>query len=266
MHALRECHTEAANGLGYPADFVPGLLDPARATPVFVAGPNGKAADKRFNVYRNNVTVSLIDALTAVFPATMRITGETFFRAMARFHVCATPPTSPLLFEYGRDFPDFIERYEHAQSMPWLADVARVERAWLDAYHAADAAVLQPDALASIPPERLGDVVFEAHPATRIVCSAYPAVTIFSANRASDPVGRIEATAAESALVTRPMLEVEARRLPAGADAFLAHLVAGEPLGKAAATASARCPEFDLANAIGTMLAAAAFTAIRLGG
>jgi hypothetical protein len=266
MRALRDNHIDAANGLDYPAAFVPGLLDAAQVTPVFVAGPNGKAADKRFNVYRNNVTVSLIDALAAVYPATMRIVGETFFRAMARFHVRATPPTSPLLFEYGRDFPDFIERYEYAQSMPWLADVARVERAWLDAYHAADAAVLQPDVLASIPPERLGDVVFEAHPATHIVCSAYPAVTIFSANRATDPVARIEATAAESALITRPMLEVEVRRLPAGADAFLAHLVAGEPLGKAAAMACARCPEFDLATAIGTMLAAAAFTAIRLGG
>ena len=46
----------------------------------------------------------------------MRITGEDFFRAMARFHVRATPPTSPLLFEYGRDFPDFIESYEYAQA------------------------------------------------------------------------------------------------------------------------------------------------------
>ena len=44
-----------------------------------------------------------------------------FFRAMARFHVRATPPTSPLLFEYGRGFPAFIEGYEHAQGMPWLA-------------------------------------------------------------------------------------------------------------------------------------------------
>lgn len=250
----------------YPAAFVPGLLDPAQATPALVAGPNGKAADKRFNVYRNNVTVSLIDALAAVFPATMRITGEAFFRAMARFHVRETPPRSPLLFEYGRDFPDFIEHYEYAQSMPWLADVARIERAWLDAYHAADAAPLQPDVLASIPPERVGDAVFETHPATRIVCSVYPAVTIFSANRANDPVGRIEATAAESALVTRPMLEVEARRLSAGADVFLTHLFAGEPLGKAVATASTSCPEFDLATAIRTMIAAGAFTAIRHGG
>ncbi|MGF6178143.1 HvfC/BufC family peptide modification chaperone [Ensifer sp. 4252] len=266
MHAFRECHAKAADGLDYPAGFVPGLLDPARATPALVAGPNGKGAEKRFNVYRNNVTVSLIDALAAVFPATLRITGETFFRAMARSHVRATPPTSPLLFDYGRDFPVFIERYEHAQSMPWLADVARVERAWLDAYHAADAAVLQRDELAAVHAERLGDLVFEGHPATRIVCSAYPVVTIFSANRASGPVGRIDTTAAESALVTRPMFELEVRRLLPGADIFLAHLVAGEPLGKAAATASEHCPQFGLATAIRTMLEAGAFSAIRHGG
>jgi hypothetical protein len=266
MHAPRDSHIDAANGLDYPAGFVPGLLDPARATPEFVAGPNGKAAAKRFNVYRNNVTVSLIDALAAVFPATMRITGETFFRAMARFHVRTTPPTSPLLFEYGRDLPDFIARYEYAQSMPWLADIARIERAWLDAYHAADVAVLQPDVLASVAPERLGDLVFEAHPATRIVRSAYPAVTIFSANRASGPVERIGATAAESALVTRPALDVEVRILPPGADVFLGDLLTGEPLGNAAATASARCPEFDLATAIRMMLEAGAAAAVRHGG
>ena len=97
----------------YTAEFTPALLDPDRLTPAGVAGPNGKAADKRYNVYRNNVTVSLINALAATFPATLRITGTDFFRAMARFHVRATPPTSPLLFEYGRDFPDFIESYEH---------------------------------------------------------------------------------------------------------------------------------------------------------
>ncbi|MEQ1517029.1 MAG: DNA-binding domain-containing protein, partial [Usitatibacteraceae bacterium] len=112
--------------LGYAAGFTPALLDPERPPPAIVAGPNGKAAGKRYNVYRNNVTVSLINALAAAFPATQRITGADFFRAMARFHVRATPPTSPLLFEYGHGFPNFIERYEYAQPMPWLADVARI--------------------------------------------------------------------------------------------------------------------------------------------
>ncbi|MGH6946762.1 MAG: DNA-binding domain-containing protein, partial [Kiloniellales bacterium] len=78
-HHFREQRSDAS-------DFAAALLDPDRATPAAVAGPNGKAAGKRYDVYRNNVTVSLIDALAATFPATLRITGAEFFRAMARFH------------------------------------------------------------------------------------------------------------------------------------------------------------------------------------
>ncbi|MCK3776929.1 DNA-binding domain-containing protein [Ensifer sesbaniae] len=250
----------------YAAEFVPPLLDPERETPALVSGPDGKAAMKRFNVYRNNVTVSLIEALAATFPATARITGEAFFRAMARFHVRETAPTSPLLFEYGRDFPDFIARYDHARSMPWLADVARIERAWLDAYHAADAPALTPETLASVPPDRLGDVVFEAHPATRLVRSDYPAVTIFAANRASDPVGRIQTSAPESALITRPDLEVAVRHLTPGADILLDRLLSGVPLAAAATEAASHCPTLDLATVIATALDAGAFAALHQGG
>lgn len=249
----------------YAEAFAPALLDPARATPVPVAGPNGKAAARRYNVYRNNVTVSLVDALAAAYPATMRITGAEFFRAMARSHVRTTPPDSPLLFEYGRDFPGFIERYEHAVSMPWLADVARIERAWLDAYHAADAPPLAPGALAAIPSERPADTVFDPHPATRIVRSPYPAVTIFAANRNDGPVGRIETREPEDALVTRPGLEVVVRHLPPGSAAFLARLVAGDPLGAAATAAFEDSPDFDLPASIAGMLEAGVFTAIKHG-
>src|ERR1700759_2867223 len=109
-----------------------------REVPSAVAGRNSRPAGKRYDVYRNNVTVSLIAALAAIYPTLERITGTDFFRAIARSHVRSTPPTSPLLFDYGRDFPASIETYEHAQPLPWLADVARIERACLDAYHAAD--------------------------------------------------------------------------------------------------------------------------------
>jgi hypothetical protein len=247
----------------YSTLFASALLNPDHTTPATVAGPKGKAADKRYDVYRNNVTVSLINALAAVFPATRRITGEDFFRAMARFHVRATPPTSPLLFDYGRDFPDFVARYEYARSMPWLADVARLERAWLDAYHAADAAPVGASSFASIPTERLAHVVLTPHPATRIVRSGYAVVTVFSANRGNGPVGRIETTGPEDALVTRPGLDVMVRRLPAGGAAFLTRLVAGEPLGAAAAAALAESQAFDLAANIAGMIRAGAFTEAR---
>src|ERR1700756_4016216 len=162
-------HVEDRRRSGFADRFATGLTDPTCPTPGGVMGPRGKGAVRRYNVYRNNVTVSLIDALVAIYPAVQRITGTEFFRAMARFHIRATPPTSPLLFEYGHDFPAFIEQYEFAQSMPYLADTARIERAWLDAYHAADAMPLAPEALAAVPPERLAEVVFTPHPATRIV-------------------------------------------------------------------------------------------------
>jgi hypothetical protein len=246
----------------YAAAFAPGLIDPHYATPANVAGPHGKAAVKRYNVYRNNVTVSLIDALAAVYPAVQRITGTEFFRAMARFHIRETPPTSPLLFEYGRDFPGFIERYEYAQSMPWLADTARIERAWLDAYHAADAPPLNADALGAIPPERLADLVFVAHPATRILRSSHPAVTIFAMNRGDGPVGPVKTIEPEDALITRPGLEVVVRHLPPGGAVFLTQLLAGDPLGAAVAAAIDAAPSFDLPANIAGMIEAGVFTAI----
>jgi hypothetical protein len=249
----------------YAAAFASALINPERETPAIVAGPAGKGAIKRYNVYRNNVTVSLIDALAAIFPAVQRITGRDFFRAMARFHVRSTPPTSPLLFEYGREFPVFIERYEHARQMPWLADVARVERAWLDAYHAEDAAPLPAEALGSVSPERLAGVVLIAHPSARIVRSPFSTVTIFAANRIDEPVGRIDASVPEDALITRPDLDVVVRRLPPGGAVFLSSLTSGQSLGEAAASALQVSSAFDIATNIAGIIEAGAFTAIALG-
>ena len=251
--------------LCFAGDFVAAILDPDRPIPDIVEGPNGKAAQKRYNVYRNNVTVSLINALAATFPVTLRITGPDFFRAMARFHVRATPPTSPLLFEYGRDFPNFIEAYEYARAMPWLADIARIEHAWLDAYHAADAVPLAPQALASTPAVRLADSVFRPHPATRIVRSRFSALSLFVCHRGDGPASEIAPMEPEDTLVTRPGLEVAIRRLPPGGALFLMRLVSGESLGEAAAAAVDDTDDFDLSANIAGMLEAGVFTAIDQG-
>lgn len=242
--------------------FASALIDPVRPIPLGVMGPRGKGAVKRYNVYRNNVTVSLIDALAAIYPAVQRITGTEFFRAMARFHVRATPPTSPLLFEYGRDFPAFIRNYEYAQDMPWLADVARVERAWLDAYHAADLPPLPPDTLAKIPADRLSGLILTAHPAARIVKSDYPAVAIFAMNRADGPVTSLRSGTPEDALVTRPGFDVEVRTLPPGNATFLGRLIGGETLAVAADAAFAETSSFDLPASLVDMMEAGVFTAL----
>lgn len=243
------------------AAFAAPLLRPDLPTPADVLDMAGVPAARRYAVYRNNVTVSLIDALAANFPAVARITGPDFFRALARFHVRAHPPASPLLFDYGRDFPAFIAIYEHARDLPWLADVARLERLWLESCHAADAAPLDPDVLARVPPDRLAGLRLVPHPAARLFRSAWPAVTVFDMNRDGGDVGAVRSVA-EDALVTRPDDAVMVRHLRPGAATFIAHLLDGAPLGAAAEAAMAEEPAFDIAAALALVIADGAFMAL----
>ena len=90
---------------GFADRFAAALTDPTHSTPMGVIGPHGKGAVTRYNVYRNNVTVSLINALAAIYPAIQRITGIEFFRAMARFHVRAHPADLSFALRVWSRFP-----------------------------------------------------------------------------------------------------------------------------------------------------------------
>lgn len=243
--------------------FATGLRDPDCPAPDFLAGRLGQAAGKRYDVYRNNVTMSLAATVESIYPAVRKLVGESTFRAIAIDYVRTEPPLSPLLFEYGRGFPDFLDRIAPPEFAGWITDVARLERHWLDAWHAADAPPLDGAALAAIPPDRLGETRFVAHPAARVVPSRYTTVTLFRAARGEGDPPANRATP-EDALITRPHLDVEVRFLPPGAAGFLAGLIAGASLVEAAAAAAEAWPAFDLATAIAGMLEAGAFTSIAI--
>lgn len=248
--------------LDYADAFSARLLDPSADVPEDVALATGHSAASRFNVYRNNVTVSLIDAVASIYPAVQRITGIEFFRAMARFYVRAKPPASPLLFEYGRDFPEFIASYEYAVDMPWLADTARIERAWLDAYHAADAAPLGAAEFGAIEPEMLASVHLTPHPATHVLRSRYPAVSIFAMNRVDDPSSSVHSSTPEDALITRPEHDVIVSNLSSGGAVFVTSLMNGQSLGAAVEAAFDDTPSFDLQANLAGVISAGAFTHI----
>ncbi|WP_244598315.1 DNA-binding domain-containing protein [Pseudohoeflea suaedae] len=238
------------------------LLDPDIPLPVGVTGPRGKKAEKRFAVYRNNVVVSLVNALGDIFPAIRTLVGRNNFGHIAGKFVRAFPPGSPLLFEYGRDFPDFIAGLDPLRKYAYLPDVARLERAWLDAFHAADAVPLGFDALAAIEPAQLGELVFTAHPATRIVESDHAIVAITMRSRAGASLAGIKPDTPETALVTRPDAAVELRALDRAGGTFFRSLLHGEPLGAAAGRATEADGHFDLAAAIAALIESGAFTAL----
>src|SRR3546814_6399821 len=81
--------------------------------------------------------------------------GYGVFGARGRVYGARAPPHSHIMLDYGASFPDFIERFKPATTLPYLADVARIERAWIEAYHAAEAPALDPAALARFTPDEL---------------------------------------------------------------------------------------------------------------
>jgi hypothetical protein len=236
--------------------FAAALLDPGLPPPRGVVSHTSQAPVKRFAVYRNNVMVGLIDALAARFPAAQRIVGEEFFRASARVFARANPPRSPVMMIYGDEFPDFLEAFEPAAEIPYLADVARIEAARTRAYHAADAMPLKASDLAGVEAANLAELRFELHPSLEIVASAFPVATIWAVNAGEAPLAPIKDWRGEDALIIRPALDVEVRRLPTGAAAFLQSLKAGAPLGEAAGIALDRSPEFDLAINLAALVSA----------
>lgn len=226
------------------AEFCAALLDPARPTPA------GMSPARRFAVYRNNVVVSLIDALVQSFPAIHALVGDQFFRATAGEFVRAHPPRSPVMLDWGGAFPDWIEAFPPAAGTPYLGDVARLEWARIRAYNAAEAAPLGPDALGALGPDALPGARFGLHPSFALIRSRFPVVSLWGdvTGQGATP----DFARAETALVVRPDAEVTTRAVsPAFAD-FLAALAAGFPLGAAVQEAAAG-GGFDLAEALGAV-------------
>jgi hypothetical protein len=207
------------------AAFAKALLDPRLPIPAELCSLGMPAGEDRFAVYRNNVMVGLIEGLRDAYPVVCRLVGDEFFRAMAGFFARARPPRSPVMLEYGDGFAEFIARFPPAASLPYLADVARLERAWLEAYHAAEAEPLTSLTYAEGTQLRL-------HPAARLVRSPFAVLTIWEANTPDAEPQPIELTdEGENVLVTRPAAEVQASRIPVEGAEVIEGVVADEPVG-----------------------------------
>jgi hypothetical protein len=242
--------------------FAAALLDPARPTPTQIARQDGASPQARFAVYRNNVMVGLVDALAARFPVTLRLVGEEFFRAMAREYAGRNPPRDPVLWHYGASLPEFIAGFDPAASLPWLADVARVEIAWSEAWAAPEGAALTAAALQGFDPERLLTHGAALHPATRLLRSAHPVGSLWSAHQREGEPQPPEAWLPEDLLITRPLAEVQLCRLPEGAHACLAALASGKPLEAAFEAALDQSPDADPGALLILFLEAGALTSL----
>lgn len=239
------------------ADLLRAVLGRANRAAAHVAA-NGIDPARRLAVYRNNYREGLTDALQAVYPTVLRLVGNDFFRHAAHNYIAAHPPASGNLHDYGGEMAAFLASFAPAASLPYLADMARLEWAWHEVFHAAAVPGADPAQalrrLAQLPLPARAAAVFGWQPAARLVASPHPVFSIWRANLEDDPpLVRLDAGGEQVLVAQRGDVLVE--RLDAAEHALLAALRDGQRLGDALAAALSADPAFDAPAAVARHLA-----------
>ena len=217
-----------------------------------LTNPDGRPAQKRFDVYRNNVVLSLLEALATGFPVVKKLLGDDFFRAMALDFIRQHPPRSPLMMHFGADLPAFLAGFAPAQKLGFLPDVARLEIALRESYHAPDAAPLPTALLQTTPADKLMELRFLLAPSVRLLRSRWPIYSIWMAHQ--DPAGPPPSPGGQAVLVTRPQFDPLPQLLPEGAATFLMAIDSGAAFGAAVEQTSGKIPHFNLNQTLTLLL------------
>ncbi|TAN25060.1 MAG: DUF2063 domain-containing protein [Castellaniella sp.] len=165
LHELQQGFADAVLGRGDAvADWVDGAgLDPAA----------------RLRIYRHAVAGTLMAALRESYLAVHALVGDDFFDAMAARYRQQHPSTCGNLQQFGGSLADSMATMLEAQSLPYLADVARLEWRRQLAALAADASpvdAVTAAAAALVAPERLR---IGLHPSLQWLRSDYAVLTLW---------------------------------------------------------------------------------------
>ena len=211
--------------------------DEIAMTPWWADEAQGRAG---LAIYRNTVFKGLADAIAASFPTVLKVVGEDWMRQAAIRFARANPPDRAALVQYGVAFPQWLAGFEPAGDMPYLADLARLDRLWTEVHLAADCEPMGGGELAALAPDTYTDVTLRLVPAVRIARFDTSVVDLWLALRPRETPDDVELKPyGQFALLWRPTGEVRTKILTPAAFSFLTGCANGDSLASAAEVAVA---------------------------
>jgi hypothetical protein len=175
LYRLITAPSGVAEGLAQEKSLAPkGLAD-------VIAGDDRLSAEERVDIYANMYFYRILDVLKEDFPATFATIGDAGFHNLVTGYLVEYPPEHFSISYAGARLADFIENHPVSEEFPHLADLARMERALIEVFHAPDATPLDVESMRETPASEWPALKLARHPATEILNLEWNVASILQA-------------------------------------------------------------------------------------
>ncbi|HET9930506.1 MAG TPA: DNA-binding domain-containing protein [Polyangiaceae bacterium] len=177
LESLQSCFFAAST---HPESVEAGLAEVASLAveDLVRAGPR-MSARACLEVYRESYASRLVECLADDYPAVQFHLGAAQFEVLAASYVVAHPSRSPSLNYFGREFAAFCR----ARGDVFVAELAELEWAMVEAIHASDAEALSLERLAQLPADEWALARFTPNASLRLLEFTHPVNAFYQAYR-----------------------------------------------------------------------------------
>ena len=109
------------------------LVDPLLLDEIIPGG--SLSSDAALEVYRTGHIVRLTEALGETFEAVWWVSGDENYFRLAKEFLLTHSSASYNLSDFGKSFPDFLDKRQPFSDLPFLADLARFEWLFKEVFH-----------------------------------------------------------------------------------------------------------------------------------
>jgi hypothetical protein len=149
-----------------------------------VMGDPRLPAIARLEIYADMYFVRIHDVLAEEYAKTAALIGAAGFHGLVLDYLDECRPDHPSMREVGARLPAFLAVHSTTAGRPWLAELARLERARLEMVDSADAETLTLEALRALPPERFPSLRLPLVPSHTLFATRFDVVSLW---RSDDP-------------------------------------------------------------------------------
>ncbi len=126
-------------------------------------------ADDRMALYGNAYVLRLKEALSTDYERLHSYLGDELFENLLQNYITNYPSHHPSLRYFGQHMVDIVEQIEPYNQFPEIAEIARIEKTFLDSFDAADEQCVTLDDLAKIQPEAWPALTLRFHGSVQLL-------------------------------------------------------------------------------------------------